>query len=240
MPDQRRHRGPHPEDRRLFAAERVPELRVAVGHLAWLLERDYALPSALKLVGDRFQLEDRQRLALMRSACTPRQRWQRLARRVEPAQLAGRRVLVDGYNLLTTLEAALAGGVVLVGQDGGYRDLASMHGTYRRVEETRPALELAGQWFVRQSVTAVHWLFDAPVSNSGRLKQLVEALGRERGWPWSAELAANPDGLLIESEDVIATADSAVLDRCRQWTPVAAAIVSEEIPTAWVLDLRDA
>ena len=59
MPDQRKHRGPHPEDGPLFAPANWPDLRCAVSHLSWLLTRAYAWESALKLVGDRFRLTAR-------------------------------------------------------------------------------------------------------------------------------------------------------------------------------------
>ena len=70
VPDQRKHRGPHPEDGPLFAPANWPDLRCAVSHLSWLLTRAYAWESALKLVGDRFRLNARQRLAVQRSACS--------------------------------------------------------------------------------------------------------------------------------------------------------------------------
>src|SRR5688500_3971235 len=66
MSDSRKHRGPHPEDGRLFATDQLPALREATRDLSWLLSRDYASPSALKLVGDRYQLEARQRIAAAR------------------------------------------------------------------------------------------------------------------------------------------------------------------------------
>ena len=64
MPDTRTHRGPHPEDAKLFAPAAWPALREATAELCWLLSRHYAAPSALKLVGDRHQLSARQRAAL--------------------------------------------------------------------------------------------------------------------------------------------------------------------------------
>ncbi len=54
-------------------------------------------------------------------------------------------VLLDGYNVLTTVEAALAGGVLLEGRDGCYRDMASMAGRFHWVEETAPAVESIGR-----------------------------------------------------------------------------------------------
>jgi len=129
MSDERKHRGPHPQDAELFAAERLPALRAAVSDLAWLLSRGYASPSAQKIVGDRYGLDARQRTAVMRSSCTDAARADRRSRELAIDQLRGRRLLIDGYNVLTTIEAAMAGGVIIVGRDGAWRDLASMHGT---------------------------------------------------------------------------------------------------------------
>ena len=70
MPDRRTHRGPHPEDHRLFNASSLPSLRAATSDLSFLLGRSYAMGSALKVVGDRYQLTARQRGAVLRSACS--------------------------------------------------------------------------------------------------------------------------------------------------------------------------
>ena len=64
---------------------------------------------------------------------------------MDAEQLRGAALWLDGYNVLTTIEAALAGGVILAARDGTYRDMASMHGSYRKVAETLPALELLGR-----------------------------------------------------------------------------------------------
>ena len=132
MPDARAHRGPHPRDAHLFADAVVTDLRTATSHLSWLLSRGYVNPSALKLVGDRFDLKDRQRVAVGRCACPDAARDDRAARRLSLRDLRGRTVYIDGFNVVTTVEAALGGGVLLVGRDGAVRDMASMHGNYRR------------------------------------------------------------------------------------------------------------
>jgi hypothetical protein len=189
MPDRRSHRGPHPEDGELFSPQAVPAIHRGVADLSWLLAQGYADKGALKLVGDRFSLTERQRVAVMRSACSDPQRTSRQARCIPVTQLAGHSVAVDGYNLLITVEAALSGGVLLRGRDGCLRDLASIHGTYRRVEETLPAVELIGRLLEVQAVSEVLWLLDRPVSNSGRLKTLAGRTQSQSGRP------AHPDRL---------------------------------------------
>ena len=64
MPDKRQHRGPHPHDTILFAPDAHPVLRQAAADLSWLFGRGYASVSAVKLVGDRYALNQRQRMAV--------------------------------------------------------------------------------------------------------------------------------------------------------------------------------
>ena len=237
MPDTRTHRGPHPDDARLFGPEARPTLREAAGNLSWLLSRGYVNPSALKLVGDRYRLTARQRTAVGRSACSDADRARREAHRVDVRQVQGRALRLDGYNVLTTIEAALAGGVILAGRDGAYRDMASMHGSYRKVAETRPALELLGGVISALGVSECLWYLDRPVSNSGRLKKIIEDLAAERGWSWSVELVPDPDALLAETDQIVVTADSVILDRCRAWCNLARETITRHVPEADVVEL---
>lgn len=237
MPDVRHHRGAHPEDAELFAPAHAPALRAAFVDLCWLLDRGYALRSSLALTGDRHALTQRQRLAVARGACSREQLVRRQAHRVAPEALAGRELWLDGYNVLITLEAALAGGVILLGRDGCCRDMASLHGTYRAVEETRRAAELVGGFAQRSGVTRCHWLLDQPVGNSGRLRSFLLEVSAEAGWPWTVELAFNPDAVLGAASEIVASSDSVVLDRCSRWCNVAREIIAAAVPAARVLDL---
>ncbi len=238
MPDRRAHRGPHPEDVRLFAPANWPTLRAAAADVCWLLDRGYAHDSTLKLVGDRYNLTARQRTAISRCCCSAAELAGRKSREVGVEQLKGRILWIDGYNVLTTVEAALAGGIILVGRDGAYRDMASMHGSYRRVAETLPALNLLGATLASVQAIESRWLLDKPVSNSGRLKRIIERLAAEEGWPWTVELAADPDRLMSEqTTDIVVTADSAVLDHCAHWFNLGKATICQYVPTANIVDL---
>jgi len=240
VPDTRTHRGPHPEDARLFAPAEWPVLQQATADLCWLLSRDYAATSALKLVGDRHQLSARQRSAVERCACSAQSMVRREGRRVGAERLAARPLWIDGYNVLTTVEVALGRGVLLGACDRTYRDLASMHGTYRKVSETLPALELLGRMTVALGAGTWTWFFDRPVSNSGRLKGIMVQLAAERGWEWQVELVQNPDGVLAGADEIISTADSVVLDRCQQWFNLAREVVDRLVPAANVVPLSGA
>ena len=131
----------------------------------------------------------------------------------------------------------MSGGVVFKGRDGCFRDLASIHGTYRKVTETIPAVELIGGFLKEIGVGKALWLLDSPVSNSGRLKTLIGELARENDWDWEIQLLLSPDSELIKTTAVVVSSDSVVLDGCKRWVNLARAIIEEKLPETHLIDL---
>jgi hypothetical protein len=240
LPDTRSHRGPNPRDAEAFALEALPAIRSGVADLSWLLSRGYSSVSAVKLVGDRWELTERQRLALLRCSCSDQARDRRAERCQPREQWRGQPLQLDGFNVLTTIEAALGGAVVLLARDGCVRDVAGLHGTYRKVEETLPAIVLIGEFLADLEVAHCLWCLDQPVSNSGRLRSALLTMAEASGWDWSVELMYNPDTHLSEVADIVVSADSLILDRCQAWANLARETIVARIPDAWLVDLSGA
>jgi hypothetical protein len=245
VPDKREHRGPHPTDVKLFAPEVIPQLCEAAADFSMLLSKGYADKSSLKLVGDKFSLTERQRLAIMRSSCSDQQLAGRNQRCVEIKNIAGKSIAIDGYNLLITIEAALSGGILFRGRDGCLRDLASIHGTYRKVAETIPAIELIGNFLSEFKIAHALWLLDSPVSNSGRLKKIINDLANEHNWSgfdrlttgWEVRLSFSPDAELIKTDVPVASSDSVILDSCKIWINFATEIIRQKLTYAIIIEL---
>jgi hypothetical protein len=222
----------------LFADESIPALRLATSDLSWLLTRDYAAASALKLVGDRYGLTARQRLAVARAAASDQQIQRRRENCLALEEITDADLLIDGFNLIITVEAALAGGVLLACRDSCVRDLSSVHGSYRSVEETARAINLIGEALAPHRPRSVTWLLDKPVSNSGRLAQQIASIADERGWAWRVEVVMNPDKDILSAGLVALTSDSAVLDGAVKWVNFARLLVERHSPEAWLVNLR--
>jgi hypothetical protein len=214
-------------------------LHYAVYDLCWLLDRSYARHSAIKLGGDHHQLAIRQRLAISRAACPSFSREIRITKCLPIERIKDHQFLIDGFNLIITVETAMAGGLLLHCCDGCIRDIASIHGTYRQVHETRQAIELIGN--VLQSFTpeSVLWLFDKPVSNSGRLAGMVRDIAEAHRWNWQAELIENPDQAILDSHKAAITSDSAILDGVGCWVNLGACLVTKHFHEAWLIDFSD-
>jgi hypothetical protein len=234
-----RHRGAHPADAKLFAPKNQKILRQAVHDLSWLLSRGYAPTASLKLVGDHFALKERQRLAVARAACSDRQRESRQRTRLPLESVRGQDMLIDGFNIVVTAEAALSDGLLIRCRDGCVRDMSSVHGSYRSVAETDGAIRLIGEILFGAEPASVLWLLDRPVSNSGRLAQRIREMAAEHNWPWSVEVVMSPDKILRSSDQTVVTSDSNVLDGVKGWINLGEILVTQLLPGAWIVDLRD-
>jgi len=204
-----------------------------------MLSRGYNITSALKLVGDRHGLRERQRLAVARSSCSEENKQRRKDHCVSVDQLTSEDVVVDGFNLMITIEAALSNGPLFIGVDDCVRDLSGVHGSYRSVEETDQAINMIGEVLHDLGVSTVLWLLDRPVSNSGRLAARITETAAQRDWPWRVKVVLNPDTIIVSSTEVAITSDSSVLDRVERWVDLKSYLLARRIPGAWLIDLSD-
>src|SRR5262249_46968487 len=237
MPDIRKHRGPHPEDRKLFADDQLASLRTAVAELSWLLTRGYAIKGAVKLVGDRHALTERQRLAVSRASCSDQSKARRAASEIKITELETADVMIDGFNLLISVEAALSGGVLLLCRDGCIRDLASVHGSYRSVNETKSALLLIGDLLAELKTRSASWLLDRPISNSGRLAKLMREVAQENKWPWTIETCFNPDREIVSSGRIVISSDGPLLDQVDRCLNFQRYLIGKRVDGVWLIDL---
>jgi hypothetical protein len=229
-------RGAGPEDARLFGPEALPTLRLAAEEIAWLLDRGYAPQAVERLVGDRHQLVERQRIALRRGACSMAQYRQRAARELEPEDVARKTLAIDGFNLIITMEVALSGGPLFTTLDGTVRDLAGLRGSYAPTAVTDEALRRIGAALDALRAKGARFLLDEPVARSGELRgRILEAA---KAWKAKATVERVPDAdAALRGADLVVSADGAVLDASRSWVNLVGPIV-EKVPNAWRIALQ--
>ena len=209
-------RGFVPKDERYFSPVSLKTLRMASQHVTYLIDNGYDLKQSSTFVGDHFQLSERQRIAIMRSVATHEQLADRHAKEVPIERLGGTAVWIDGLNTIITLEVMLAGSTLLSCMDGAVRDLASLRGTYRLIPETTEAARLLFDVLQTAGVQTVTILLDQPVSNSGRLKGLLDEMSKDQSFALDVRVQGKVDQALFGKEYVISS-DSVVLDHCASW-----------------------
>ena len=234
-----KEREKYQEDSQLFGTpEARLQLQQGLEDMHFLLSRDYPFKASLALVGNRYQLVKRQQMALQGMACSASQLEGRKQKEVSAADLKGKEIYLDAFNVLILLETALSGNFVFSGMDGCFRDISSVHGSYRKVDQTEAALLLAGTALRELGVAKATWVFDAPVSNSGRMKGVCYEIAAQHGFAWEASLEGSPDKFLIDSRALVCSSDAFVLDECAAWFNLGAYVIAHLTDVNMVLAAR--
>lgn len=228
-------RGYVPEDEKEFNKESQILLQKAQQDIQYLLEQGYPIKTASTFVGNHYMLSERQRLAIVRATAQKSILSMRKEKQKSKASI-GKKVAIDGLNVIITLEVALSGSTLILCMDGTMRDLAGLRGTYRIIDKTDEAIILIGEKLEALQIEEAVFYLDAPVSNTGRLKQRILELLEEYPYKVEVELVNSPDGILEQLGDVI-TQDAIILNKCVSWYNLTAEIIKEKIPNAAYVDL---
>jgi hypothetical protein len=221
-----RNRGKEGRDDLLFGDSKMQgKIKEAVTDVSYLLSRGFSEKSSIQLVGNRYKLNTRQQKAVQGMSAAAPQVSLRKSTNVAIDQLKDQTVIIDGFNIIIILESFFSGAYVFKGVDDCYRDVSSVHGTYKRVQQTQEVLIAVGHLLQEAQVKEVIWVFDQPVSNSGRMKTLLGTLSRKRTYPWRIVLDYNPDKVLAQSDHIIVSSDAWILDRAQRWFNLSGTII---------------
>lgn len=204
------------------------EVVEAAEDLRYLLARGYRREPALKLVGDKRQLSRLERLMLYRGVYDEGTAKARRGKLADPTAASGRRLAVDGYNVLITLEAALSGAPLILCDDGVVRDLTASHGKHKPTERTLRALRLLIEFLKKVKPGETNFFFDSQVGGSGKLAAMVGRMLAEAKLRGSAKAVKRGDKAALLGGEIIATSDSALIDKARLAIDIAQKIIMEK------------
>lgn len=191
----------------------MSDFSAAIADYRYLRERGYPAQATLKLVGDHHGLAARERNLLFRGVLPPAQALARQAKLVPPGGLSTRALGVDWYNVLITVESYLKGVAVFLADDGVVRDAAAVHGSYRASPVTEQATAVVLEALREMAPARADFYLDAPVAFSGDMAAALRARLESLPFPVSVEVAESPDYFLKGYPGIVASSDSAILDR---------------------------
>lgn len=192
------------------------ELMRAAADMRLFLERGYSRERVITLVGDRWGLTADDRHILRRAVHAPALAAARRAKLLAAEGLAGRAVALDGHNVLITLETALAGGRLVLADDGVVRDISGVGRHHRPGEATRQAARLALVLLSNVGVKEVRVYLDQPLPKSGELAEELRTVMASLGLAGQAQAVPVPEDLLLSHPGPVASADSAVIDAAHE------------------------
>ncbi|MCX8531826.1 DUF434 domain-containing protein [Chryseobacterium luquanense] len=224
-----RNRRKNTGDDTLFSTQKqIDKLKVALQDMRYLLSRNYAEKASTDLVGNHYRLKARQIQALRGASASELQIQNRKSKELRISDLKSKTIYLDGFNVLILLESLLSEAYIFEGTDGCFRDLSGVHGTYKRVNQTQRAIELVALFYKKSQSENLIWIFDKPVSNSGRIKEMIVDFAKENHLDWNVELEFNPDKFLAENAEIMVSSDAWILDNCKNWFNLVGYLIDEE------------
>ena len=132
-----KNRGKEGRDDYLFGKDFMKsKIKEAVSDISFLLERGYGESSCCELVGNRYKLNKRQQQAIKGISAAESAVKSRSEKELEKHILSDKEIIIDGFNQIILFESMLSNAYLFKGRDGAFRDLSSLHGTYKSVNQT--------------------------------------------------------------------------------------------------------
>ncbi len=190
-----------------------------------LKEKGYPEKATLSLIGDRHSLSRIQRNCLFRGVIPAATAERRKLKIVAPGAVAGHPIALDWYNVLITVESYLQGHVLYSADDGVVRDASETHGSYRTGPLTPRAMEEIVAEIQRLGPSRVDAFLDMPIAFSGLMAESLRSRFAVLSCESEVSLAQSADYPLKASAGIIASSDSALLDRCSRVLDLAGAVL---------------
>ena len=215
-------------------------LREALIDALFLLNRGHSLKRAAHIAMEHYQLTDHQRIALTRGIASDAEILRRSHNRLEPGDICGKTVYLDGFNAIILMESLVSGSPIFRCMDDAIRDLANLKGSYHIIDKTEPAIRLILQALDDLQVSKACFHIDNPVSNSRNLKMLILEIAGQYRVEVDVQLIDACDKSLYEKECVI-SGDGIVIDYAKSWFPLYLWIVTayQKDHDVWLIDFDE-
>jgi hypothetical protein len=217
---------------------RFKDLQKAARDFRFLLNQGYPRKAALELVGNRYGLTSDARHLLHRAVFSSADSQSRKKKIISIKEVRDKDFAIDGHNVFITIEAGLSHRPLILGDDGFIRDISGLSGSFKKTETTEKVIELIihfmKNWRPRQTL----FLFDAPISMSGKLAEEVRSQLEKENLPGDAMAVKVPEKILIGFRGVIATSDTAIIDRSKKVLDLAGYLLRKKIKLESLVRLK--
>jgi len=203
------------------------DIQKAAEDFRYLLNRGYPRKASLELLGNRYKLTFDGRHLLHRGVFSDENSESRKKKIISIKEVQNKDLAIDGHNVLITIESGLSGRSLVLADDGFVRDISGLSGNFKKTELTEKALQLIVTFLKKWRPRHTLFLFDAPISKSGILAQELRALLKKESLPGDALAVKVPEKILIGFPGVIATSDTAIIDRSKRVVDLAGKIIRQ-------------
>ncbi len=184
----------------------------AIKDFKYLLDRNYNKITALNLVVNHYKLGKEERNFLLRYVFSENEIKEHKSKLCSIEEINGKRIVIDGYNVLITVEAILEGKRVIRCMDGFVRDTSRIFSNYKFNKNTETAVKKILRILPRYKPKFILFVFDSQVSRSGELASYVRREIMNLSLDGDAKTSSIADSYITKLNWITLTSDSAIIE----------------------------
>ncbi len=199
-----------------------------------ILRWGYPKFATIRFVADHSQLSAEERHILTRVIMPPDKVMTRIRKKITCNGIRDRDLLLDGYNVLLSVDSLLKNEPMWFCDDGYIRDTRYYFSKAKQAEDIEEALDAVLEFFSEAHPKSVTFLLDAQISRSGELAGFIRRKLKEQGIPGDAHTSKTADfdlkteGGKPEKQLVVATSDGIVIDSVLQALDIPACLMEKK------------
>ena len=163
-----------------------------------------------------------ERVALSKIVRSPEESLRNSMKVVPPHIVKGSDLGVDGFNVIITVERALAGDPVYVCTDGIVRDLSLSYSSYKPSDLFDRAVETIADTVRSMSPGRVTIYLDSPIPKSGSIAKRIREITSEE---FEVKTSNRVDSEIL-SHEIVASSDSRIIEGAKAIVDLAHAAIS--------------
>lgn len=180
--------------------------------LKYLLDRNYNRTTAINLVVNRYELSEKNCNLLHRYVFPEKEIRAHRKKICPPRRMRGKKIVIDGYNVLITVEAALEGKDTILGMDGILRDVKGIFSKYKFDKNSEKAIDKILEKLKEFKPSSTLFIFDSQISKSGELAAFVRERMEEHGLTGDAITSPHADKEIKKLNCITLSSDSIIIE----------------------------
>lgn len=198
-----------------------------------ILRWDYPKFATIRFVAEHFQLSVEERNILTRVIMPPEKVVSRIRKKTNCDGIKDRDLLLDGYNVLLSVDSLLKNEPMWFCDDGYVRDTRYYFSKASQAEDIGEALNSVLEFLSEASPKSITFLFDSQISRSGELAGFVRRKLEEYEIPGESRTSKSVDfdlkteGGNPEKNLIVATSDGIVIDSALQVLDIPACLMEK-------------
>jgi hypothetical protein len=200
-------------------------MRLAADDIRHLLSRGYPRTGVIRFASDHYRLANQDRHILMRVVIEPEIAASRISKKISCADIRGKNLVIDGYNVVIATESVISGEPVFLCDDGFIRDIRGVFRNYKNPDQgvCRQILEMLSE----HEPCSVIFLFDAQIGKSGVLARHIRELLPRYSLSGDARTSRHVDFDLKHCGSIVATGDGHIIDEVESVVDIPECILKE-------------